>query len=95
VIIRLSAFSQANGATPQRDGKIVVVAHSLEAEAEAVVRLNLNGSLDQTFGANGIQELRVRDLTLFYGVEGSQQWQGVRGREPESRSGNWFIAGGG
>jgi uncharacterized delta-60 repeat protein len=54
VILSLGASSGADAIIAQGDGKILVAGSSSVAKGFTLVRLNANGSLDETFGTRGV-----------------------------------------
>ena len=54
VILSLGASSGADAIVAQSDGKVLVAGTSSAAKGFTLVRLNSNGSLDETFGTRGV-----------------------------------------
>ena len=54
VVLSLGASSGGDATVAQSDGKILVAGTSSAAEGFTLVRLNSNGSLDETFGTRGV-----------------------------------------
>lgn len=53
VLLSFGSDAQARSIALQSDGKIVVVGHSISPKQSVIVRLNTNGSLDNTFFSAG------------------------------------------
>lgn len=53
VLLAFGNDAQARSIALQSDGKIVVVGHQITPKQSVIVRLNTNGSLDNTFFSNG------------------------------------------
>jgi uncharacterized delta-60 repeat protein len=53
VLLAFGNDAQARSVALQSDGKIVVVGHSISSKQSVVLRLNSNGSLDNTFFSSG------------------------------------------
>ncbi|HKU86268.1 MAG TPA: hypothetical protein VJV77_08005 [Casimicrobiaceae bacterium] len=57
VILQLGASAGADAIVAQGDGRILVAGTSSAAKGFTVVRLNANGSLDETFGTRGVRSV--------------------------------------
>ncbi len=71
VLLSFGNDAQARSLALQHDGKIVIVGHSISNVNELIVRLNSDGSLDNTFFSVGYLEQQHNNLTTaaeLYGV---------------------------
>ncbi|MBN9523163.1 hypothetical protein J0H58_32385 [bacterium] len=67
-IVDFGGDDQATGLALQPDGKIVVVGSTTSGNDFAVIRLNTNGSLDNTFSADGKQTVSFGGVDVGRGV---------------------------
>jgi uncharacterized delta-60 repeat protein len=66
VLVRVSTFDTANGIVLQRDGRILVTGESDETGVGIAARINRDGSMDRSFGLNGVTTLRAREVTQAF-----------------------------
>lgn len=72
VFTEVGIFCRANAMAIQSDGKIIVAGYSKTNETTfdwVTLRYNYNGSLDETFGNEGVVITNVENSSNLYGVE--------------------------